>query len=153
MRLIDSDGKMLGVTSVEKALNIAKKQGYDLVEISPNSVPVVCKIMDFGKYKYHLKKKEQEAKKKQKVIEIKEVKLRPNIATGDFDIKLNNTRRFISNKNKVKITLFYKGREIMHEKIGMNIIENFRAKVQQFAKIENDIKKEGKRVFFTASPK
>ena len=144
---------MLGIISVEKALNIAKKEGYDLVEISPNSTPVVCKIMDFSKYKYQLRKKEQEAKKKQKIIEIKEVKLRPNIAVGDFNIKLNNTKRFISNGNKVKITLFYKGREIVHEKVGMNIIEKFKAKVQEFAKIENDIKKEGKRVFITVAPK
>ena len=144
---------MLGIISVEKALNIAKKEGYDLVEISPNSVPAVCKIMDFSKYKYQLRKKEQEAKKKQRIIEIKEVKLRPNIAIGDFNIKLNNTKRFISNGNKVKITLFYKGREIVHEKVGMNIIEKFKAKVQEFAKIENDIKKEGKRVFITVVPK
>jgi len=144
---------MLGIISVEKALNIAKKEGYDLVEISPNSTPVVCKIMDFSKYKYQLRKKEQEAKKKQRIIEIKEVKLRPNIAIGDFNIKLNNTKRFISNGNKVKITLFYKGREIVHEKVGMNIIEKFKAKVQEFAKIENDIKKEGKRVFITVVPK
>ena len=109
--------------------------------------------MDFSKYKYQLRKKEQEAKKKQKIIEIKEVKLRPNIAVGDFNIKLNNTKRFISNGNKVKITLFYKGREIVHEKVGMNIIEKFKAKVQEFAKIENDIKKEGKRVFITVAPK
>ncbi len=144
---------MLGIISIGKSLDLAKQKGYDLVEISPNAAPPVCKIMDFSKYKYELRKKEHEAKKKQKTIEVKEVKLRPNIAVGDFKVKLNNTKRFIDDGNKVKITLFYKGREIMHEEVGMNTIEKFKSEALHFAKIETDIRKEGKRIFIMLVPK
>ena len=144
---------MLGIVNLDRGLDLAKQKGFDLVEISPNAKPPVCKIMDFGKYKYELRKKEHEAKKKQKTIEIKEVKLRPNIAIGDFNVKLNNTKRFIDDGNKVKITLFYKGREIVHEEVGINIMEKFKAEVLNFAKIEADIKKEGKRIFIIIAPK
>jgi translation initiation factor IF-3 len=144
---------MLGIVNIEKGLRIAQEKKLDLIEISPNASPPVCKILDFGKYKYEIRKKEHEAKKKQKTIEIKEVKLRPNIAIGDFNVKLNNTKKFINSGNKVKITLFFKGREIMHEDVGINIMKKFKDLVLDFSNIESDIKKEGKRIFIIIAPK
>ena len=137
---------MLGIVKIEEGLDLAKERKLDLVEISANAKPPVCKILDFGKYKYELRKKSHESKKKQKTIEIKEIKLRPNIAIGDFNVKLNNAKRFISDGNKVKVTLFFKGREIVHEDVGMNVIEKFKKEVFDFAKIELDVKKEGKNI-------
>ncbi|MSO13265.1 Translation initiation factor IF-3 [Rickettsiales endosymbiont of Trichoplax sp. H2] len=144
---------MLGIVNIEEGLRIAQEKKLDLIEISPNASPPVCKILDFGKYKYEIRKKEHEAKKKQKTIEIKEVKLRPNIAIGDFNVKLNNTKKFINSGNKVKITLFFKGREIMHEDVGINIMKKFKDLVLDFSNIESDIKKEGKRIFIIIAPK
>jgi translation initiation factor IF-3 len=144
---------MLGIVKIEEGLKLAKEKKLDLIEISPNASPPVCKILDFGKYKYEIRKKEHEAKKKQKTIEIKEVKLRPNIAIGDFNVKLNNTKKFINSGNKVKITLFFKGREIVHEDVGINIMKKFKDLVLDFSNIESDIKKEGKRIFIIIAPK
>ncbi len=144
---------MLGIVNIEEGLRLAQEKKLDLIEISPNASPPVCKILDFGKYKYEIRKKEHEAKKKQKTIEIKEVKLRPNIAIGDFNVKLNNTKKFINSGNKVKITLFFKGREIMHEDVGINIMKKFKDLVLDFSNIESDIKKEGKRIFIIIAPK
>ena len=144
---------MLGIVKIEEGLNLAKERKLDLVEISANAEPPVCKILDFGKYKYELRKKSHESKKKQKTVEIKEIKLRPNIAIGDFNVKLNNAKRFIGDGNKVKVTLFFKGREIVHEDVGMNVIEKFKAEVLDFAKIELDVKKEGKNISIIIAPK
>jgi len=144
---------MLGIVNIEEGLRLAQEKKLDLIEISPNASPPVCKILDFGKYKYEIRKKEHEAKKKQKTIEIKEVKLRPNIAIGDFNVKLNNTKKFINSGNKVKITLFFKGREIMHEDVGINIMKKFKDLVLDFSNIESDIKKEGKRILIIIAPK
>ncbi|RST70344.1 translation initiation factor IF-3 [Candidatus Aquarickettsia rohweri] len=153
IRLLDNNGQMLGIVNIEEGLRLAQEKKLDLIEISPNASPPVCKILDFGKYKYEIRKKEHEAKKKQKTIEIKEVKLRPNIAIGDFNVKLNNTKKFINSGNKVKITLFFKGREIMHEDVGINIMKKFKDLVLDFSNIESDIKKEGKRIFIIIAPK
>ncbi|MFK7760514.1 MAG: translation initiation factor IF-3 [Candidatus Midichloriaceae bacterium] len=153
IRLVDNDGKMLGIVKIEEGLDLAKERKLDLVEISANAEPPVCKILDFGKYKYELRKKSHESKKKQKTVEIKEIKLRPNIAIGDFNVKLNNAKRFIGDGNKVKVTLFFKGREIVHEDVGMNVIEKFKAEVLDFAKIELDVKKEGKNISIIIAPK
>ena len=144
---------MLGIVKIEEGLDLAKERKLDLVEISANAKPPVCKILDFGKYKYELRKKSHESKKKQKTIEIKEIKLRPNIAIGDFNVKLNNAKRFIGDGNKVKVTLFFKGREIVHEDVGMNVIEKFKKEVFDFAKIELDVKKEGKNISIIIAPK
>jgi translation initiation factor IF-3 len=144
---------MLGIVKIEEGLDLAKERKLDLVEISANAEPPVCKILDFGKYKYELRKKSHESKKKQKTVEIKEIKLRPNIAIGDFNVKLNNAKRFIGDGNKVKVTLFFKGREIVHEDVGMNVIEKFKAEVFDFAKIELDVKKEGKNISIIIAPK
>jgi len=144
---------MLGIVKIEEGLDLAKERKLDLVEISANAEPPVCKILDFGKYKYELRKKSHESKKKQKTVEIKEIKLRPNIAIGDFNVKLNNAKRFIGDGNKVKVTLFFRGREIVHEDVGMNVIEKFKAEALDFAKIELDVKKEGKNISIIIAPK
>jgi translation initiation factor IF-3 len=144
---------MLGIVKIEEGLDLAKERKLDLVEISANAEPPVCKILDFGKYKYELRKKSHESKKKQKTVEIKEIKLRPNIAIGDFNVKLNNAKRFIGDGNKVKVTLFFKGREIVHEDVGRSVIEKFKTEVFDFAKIELDVKKEGKNISIIIAPK
>jgi translation initiation factor IF-3 len=144
---------MIGVTSLQEGLNLAKQRELDLVEISGNVVPPVCKVLDFGKYKYEITKKAHEAKKKQKVVEVKEIKLRPNIAVGDLNVKLNNAKRFINDGNKVKVTLFFKGREIAHEGVGLNVIEKFKTESLDFAKVESDVKKEGKQLSVIIVPK
>ena len=144
---------MLGVVKIEVGLLLAKERKLDLVEISANSEPPVCKIMDFGKYKYEIRKKSHESKKKQKTVEIKEVKLRPNIALGDLNVKLNNTKRFIADGNKVKVVLFFKGREVVHEVVGMNVIDKFKSEALNFAKIDLDVQKEGKNISMILAPK
>merc|ERR1712013_981043 len=124
---------MLGIVNLAEGLRLAKDKSLDLIEISPHASPPVCKIIDFGKYKYAVEKKKHEAKKKQKITEIKEIKLRPNIAIADFNVKLNNTKRFIYNGDKVKVSLFFKGREILHEHVGINIMKRFKTKILNFA--------------------
>lgn len=144
---------MIGVVKIEEGLKLAQKRKLDLVEISANVSPPVCKVLDFGKYKYEIRKKLHNSKKNQKTVEIKEVKLRPNIAIGDFNVKLNSAKKFVNAGNKVKITLFFKGREIVHQEIGMDVIKKFKIQSLGFAKIESDLKKEGKNVSITISPK
>lgn len=139
--------------STQEGLRIAREKALDLIEVSPNARPPVCKILDFGKYKYEQRKKEHEAKKKQKTVEIKEIKLRPNIATGDLKIKVNNAKRFIEDGNKVKVSLFFKGREIMHEDVGRNVLSIFMEYSEQFSVVESEIRKEGKRLFMIIIPK
>ena len=143
---------MIGIVDKSKGISLAKEKMLDLVEISPNAKPPVCRILDFGKYKYELTKKAHEAKKRQKVTEIKEVRMRPNIAQGDLDVKINNTKRFIEDGNKVKVSLFFKGREITHSEIGFQIMDKFKNEVSTFAKIEADVRKEGKQVYIIVSP-
>ncbi|WPX96561.1 Translation initiation factor IF-3 [Candidatus Bandiella woodruffii] len=144
---------MVGITTLQEGLELAKTRMLDLVEISGNVVPPVCKVLNFGKYKYEITKKAQEAKKKQKVVEVKEIKLRPNIAIGDFNVKLNNAKRFVSDGNKVKVSLFFKGREIAHEDVGLGVIEKFKAESAAFSKVEVDVKKEGKQLSVIIVPK
>ena len=151
--LIDHNGKMVGVTTLKEGIEFAREQKLDLVELSANVTPPVCKVLDFGKYKYEIRKKTRQARKKQKTIEIKEIKLRPSIAIGDFNTKLNNAKRFINDDNKVKITLFFRGREIAHEEVGFDLLERFKTEVLSFAKIETDIKKEGKQISMIIAPK
>ena len=151
--MIDQNGKKIGVTSLKEGIELAKKQGLDLVEISAKVTPPVCKILDFAKHKYETRKKAKKAKKKQKTIEIKEIKLRPNIAVGDFNVKLSSVKRFINDNNKVKVTLFFRGREITHEEVGFNLLERFKAEVLSFAKVETDIKKEGKQISMIIVPR
>lgn len=138
---------MIGVVSPRQGMELARKVGLDLVEVSPNASPPVCKVMDYGKYKYELQKKAQEAKKKQKVVESKEIKVRPNIADGDYQVKLRAVRKFISEGNKVRISLQFKGREITHNTLGFAVMSRFKQDTNDIAKVELEPKLEGKQIF------
>lgn len=143
VRLIDQDGEMLGVMTARDAIQRAYSVGLDLLEISPNADPPVCKILDFGKFKYEQQKKKNEAKKRQKVIEIKEIKVRPNIDENDYQVKLRAMKSFIEEGDKVKVTLRFRGREMAHQDIGVKVLERIRSdmdfatKVEQMPKMEN----------------
>lgn len=143
---------MLGVVGLNEALRIAQDRGLDLVEVSPNAEPPVCKILDFGKFKYEAQKKAHEAKKKQKVIEIKELKIRPNIGPGDYTVKLKSIKSFIEDGNKVKITLKFRGREITHDEIGMQLMQRIMADTAEYAKAEQEPKMDGKQIMMVLIP-
>ncbi len=143
VRLVGPEGEMIGTMSLTDALTIASRQRLDLVEISPQMDPPVCKIMDFGKYKYELKKKSQTAKKKQKKIELKEIKLRPNIGQADFDVKLRKITEILTDGNKVKVTVWFKGREIVHSELGKTLLDKVIATCGDIGKIEAGPKMEG----------
>ena len=131
---------------------MARDVGLDLVEISPNADPPVCKIMDFGKFKYEQQKKANEAKKKQKVIEVKEVKFRPNIDTHDYDVKMRNVNRFLEDGDKVKVTLRFRGREMAHQELGRDLLQRIAADVEDVAKIESMPKMEGRQMIMVVAP-
>ena len=143
---------MIGVVSIDEALRQAKDASLDLVEISPNAEPPVCKILDFSRYKYDAKKKLQEAKKKQKRVALKEMKFKINISQGDLDIKVKKIRGFLENGDKVKISLWFKGREIIHREKGDEIIARIVAAIQDVAKIDAEPKMEGKNIIMIISP-
>ena len=132
IRVINEDGKMLGIMSPKEALAIAKQYGLDLVEVVANARPPVCKIIDYGKYKYQIQKKQAEAKKKQKTFEVKEVKLRPGIEDHDYGVKLKSIQRFLSEGDKVKITLRFKGREMAYHQRGMDVLKKLESEIEQF---------------------
>ena len=152
MRLIGAEGENLGVVSPAKAMSLADEAGLDLVEISPNAVPPVCKIMDFGKFKYEQQKKEAEARKKQKIIEIKEVKFRPGTDTNDYDVKMRNVYKFLENGDKVKITLRFRGREMAHQNLGRELLERVAGDVDGLGKVENMPKMEGRQMVMMIGP-
>jgi translation initiation factor IF-3 len=136
----------------EDALRLAEEVGLDLVEISPNANPPVCKIMDFGKYKYEQQKKAVEAKKKQKVIEVKEVKFRPNIDKHDYDVKMRNVTRFLEDGDKVKVTLRFRGREMAHQELGREVLERIAADAEDLGKVESMPKMEGRQMIMVIGP-
>jgi translation initiation factor IF-3 len=150
--LIDENGEMVGVLTKSEALQKAQNAGLDLVEVSPNADPPVCKILDYGKYKYEQQKKKAEAKKKQKVIEIKEIQLRPGIDENDFQVKLRAIRRFIEEGNKVKVSMRFRGREIAHHELGMQVLERLREELLETVKVENQPKLEGKQMIMVLAP-
>ncbi|MCR9113853.1 MAG: translation initiation factor IF-3 [Rhodobacteraceae bacterium] len=152
IRLIGADGENAGVVTPEQAMDMAAEAGLDLVEISPNATPPVCKIMDYGKYKYEQQKRESEARKKQKVIEVKEVKFRPNTDTHDYDVKMRNVFRFLENGDKVKITLRFRGREMAHQDLGRDLLERVAEDVKEIGKIENMPKMEGRQMIMIIGP-
>ncbi|PVZ48163.1 translation initiation factor IF-3 [Thalassobacter stenotrophicus] len=152
IRLIGAEGENLGVVSPAKAMSLADEAGLDLVEISPNAVPPVCKIMDFGKFKYEQQKKEAEARKKQKIIEIKEVKFRPGTDTNDYDVKMRNVYKFLENGDKVKITLRFRGREMAHQNLGRELLERVAGDVDGLGKVENMPKMEGRQMVMMIGP-
>lgn len=152
IRLIDADGNMIGVVSVAEGVAMAKEVGLDLVEVSPNAEPPVCKILNYGKYKYEAQKKAQEAKKKQKVITLKEIKLRPNIDTHDFEVKMRSVSKFLEEGNKVKITLRFRGREMAHMEIGMALFARVRAQFGDAIRVEHEPKLEGRQAIMIIAP-
>ncbi len=152
IRLVDQDGEMIGVVSVREGIDRAKFAGLDLVEISPTATPPVCKILNYGKYKYDLQKKKNEAKKKQKIVEIKEIKLRPVIGEGDYQVKLKHMKRFLADGDKVKISLRFRGRELAHKDIGMRLVDRIKTDLEEVAKVESPPKFEGTQVIMVLSP-
>lgn len=134
-------------------MDLADQAGLDLVEISPNAMPPVCKIMDFGKYKYEQQKRESEARKKQKIIEVKEIKLRPNIDEHDYQVKMRNVQKFLDAGDKVKVTLRFRGREMAHQDLGANVLTRVREETDEFAKVEAMPKMEGRQMIMVLAPK
>lgn len=143
---------MLGIVNLREALERAEKASLDLVEISPNAEPPVCKILDFGKYKYESKKRVHDSKKKQKITVLKEMKFKPNISQGDFEVKLRKIKDFLKDGDKVKISLWFKGREIIHNDIGMKLFERITVALEGLAKIDSAPKMEGKQIIMLVSP-
>ncbi|MCY4303604.1 MAG: translation initiation factor IF-3 [Aestuariivita sp.] len=152
IRLIGEDGENIGIVSHAKALELSYEANLDLVEISPNATPPVCKIMDYGKFKYEQQKRESEARKKQKTIDVKEVKFRPTTDTHDYDVKMRNVIKFIQNGDKVKITLRFKGREMAHQNLGRDLLERVAEDVKNFGKVENVPKLEGRQMIMMIGP-
>ena len=153
VRLIDQDGEMLGVMSARDALMRAFEAGLDLLEISPNAVPPVCKITDFGKFKYEQQKKANEARKKQKTVEIKEVKVRPNIDDHDYDVKMRAMKSFIGEGDKVKVTLRFRGREMAHQDLGIKVLERIRQELGETIKVEQMPRLENRQMIMVLAPK
>jgi len=153
MRLIDEDGKQLGVKSLEEALQLSNEKALDLVEIAPQADPPVCRVMDYGKFRYEQSKKEKIAKKKQHLTKLKEIKMTPNIDQHDFEIKANKVKEFLKSGNKVKITIRFRGREILHKEFGENIIKKVVEDVAEFAALEGGFKMFGRNMCVVLSPK
>ena len=152
VRVISSSGKQLGIISIREALNRAEDEGFDLVEVSPDSNPPVCKIIDYGKLRYREQKSKKEAKKKQKTIEVKEIKLRPGIDKHDYLVKLKALSKFIGGGNKVKVSMRFRGREIEHKNLGMDLLKKLTEEVAEYAKIEVLPKFEGKQIMMILVP-
>ncbi|MCR5757205.1 MAG: translation initiation factor IF-3 [Selenomonas sp.] len=153
VRVTSAEGEQLGIMATRDALRMAEEQHLDLVEIAPKAKPPVCRIMDFGKYRYEQQKREKEAKKKQKVINIKEVKLRPNIEQHDFDVKLKNALRFVEEGNKVKVTIMFRGRELSHPELGKEVLGRVAEALGDRVSIERNAKLEGKNMTMIVAPK
>ena len=153
LRLIADDGSQLGVKSKQEALKLAEQANLDLVLVAPKAKPPVAKIMDYGKYRFELQKKQREARKKQKVINVKEVRLSPTIDTNDFNTKVKNARKFLTKGDKVKVSIRFKGRAITHKEIGREVLDRFAAKTDDVATVESKAKMDGRSMFLVLSPK
>jgi len=153
MRLIDVDGKQIGIVSLEEALRRAEEEGLDLVEVAPNANPPVCRIMDYGKYKYQQKKKQQEARKKQTQVQVKEIKMRPKIEEHDFQFKLKHIKRFLKEKALVKVVMWFRGREIIHADLGKAVMERVIEETKDLARVHTPPVMEGRRMTMVLAPK
>ncbi len=153
VQLIDQDGQNRGVVAIRDALALAQEAGLDLVEISPNSAPPVCKILDYGRFKYQNQKKASEARKKQKVVEVKEIKLRPGIDDHDYDVKMRSMQRFFEDGDKVKVTLRFRGREMAHQDIGYKLLQKLKEDVSTIAKVEAEPMLEGRQMIMILAPR
>ncbi len=152
MRLIDHEGNQVGVVPLAHAKEVAEEVGMDLVEISPNADPPVCRIMDYGKFKFEQNKKQQEAKKKQKQIQIKEVKFRPGTDEGDYQVKLRNLIRFLSDGDKTKVTLRFRGREMAHQDLGVKLLKRVESDLEEYGSVEQFPRMEGRQMVMVLSP-
>ncbi|MCF7803592.1 MAG: translation initiation factor IF-3 [Candidatus Marinimicrobia bacterium] len=144
VRLIDNEGEQLGIVDIKEARNLGEERGYDLVEVAPNADPPVVRLLDYGKYLYEQKKKEKEAKKKQHTIEVKEVRFRPQIEEHDFQTKLNHMRKFLENGNKVKVTVFFRGREMEYQEFGRELMDRVVEETEDVAKVDGKPNMEGR---------
>jgi translation initiation factor IF-3 len=153
VRLINAEGENVGVVETLEALRQAEEAGMDLVEVSPDADPPVAKILDFGKYKFQEQKKQAEARKKQKIVEIKEIKMRPSIDDHDYDVKMRAIRRFFEEGDKVKVTLRFRGREMAHQQLGMAVLQRVKAEVQEISKVESEPRLEGRQMVMVLAPK
>ncbi|MEW6173435.1 MAG: translation initiation factor IF-3 [Bacillota bacterium] len=153
VRLIDVDGAQVGIIPLREALRIAEERDLDLVEVAAQAKPPVCRIMDFGKYKYEVSKRDKEARKKQHIVSIKEVKFRPNIEEHDFQVKVRNALRFLKDGDKVKVTLMFRGREIIHPQIGQRLLERLSVELQSVASVERAAKLEGRNMIMILAPR
>lgn len=153
VRLIDQDGEQVGVVHIREAQEMADGVGLDLVEISPNAEPPVCKILDYGKFKYENQKRKAEQRKKTKVIEVKEIKLRPNIDDNDYQVKMRALKRFIEEGDKVKVTLRFRGRELAHQNLGMDVLNRVKEDTLDLVKVEQLPKMEGRQMIMVLAPK
>ena len=153
VRLVDQDGKQVGIVSLDDALKSAEQAGLDLVEIAPEAEPVVCKIMDFGKYLFEAKKQKSASKKKQKIIQVKEIKFRPGTEEGDYQVKLRNLIRFLEHGDKAKVTLRFRGREMAHQEIGIELLKRIEADLEPYGSVEQFPKMEGRQLTMVIAPK
>ncbi|KAI5916250.1 MAG: translation initiation factor IF-3 [Proteobacteria bacterium] len=153
IRLVGEEGEQLGIVSVHTALNMAEEAGLDLVEIAPMAKPPVCKLMDFGKFKYQEQKKAHEARLKQKQVQVKEVKLRPGTDENDYQIKLRNLKRFLEEGDKCKVTLRFRGREMAHQEFGLRQLERVKADLEELGQVEQMPKMEGRQMIMVIAPK
>jgi translation initiation factor IF-3 len=151
--LVGPDGEMIGIVPIREAIAQAEETGFDLVEISPNADPPVCKLLDFGKFKYEQQKKKNEARKKQKIIEVKEIKLRPNIDDHDYDVKMRAATNFLDEGDKVKVTMRFRGREMMHQDLGMNVLMRVKDQLDPLAKVEQTPQLEGRQMTMVLAPR
>jgi translation initiation factor IF-3 len=151
--LVGNANEQLGIMSLRDALRLAAEQNLDLVEVAPTAKPPVCRIMDFGKFRYEQQKRDKEVKKKQKVITLKEVKLRPNIEDHDFNVKLKNAQRFLEDGDKVKVTIMFRGRELSHPELGKQVLVRMATLLKDMANIEREAKLEGKNMIMIVAPK
>jgi translation initiation factor IF-3 len=153
IRVVGADGEMKGVMTVREALKLAEEAGLDLVEISPNAEPPVCKILDHGKYKYEQQKKAAEARKKQKTVDVKEIKIRPGIEDHDYNVKMRAARRFLEEGDKVKVTMRFRGREMAHQEIGMNLLKRMKEELADLSTVEQDVRFEGRQIIMILGAK
>jgi translation initiation factor IF-3 len=153
VQLIDQEGQNKGVVPYFDALKLAEDAGLDLVEIAPNSVPPVCKILDYGRFRFNEQKKQAEARKKQKTVEVKEIKLRPGIDKHDYDVKMKAVQRFFEEGDKVKVTLRFRGREMAHQDIGYRLLERVKAETATIAKVESEPQLEGRQMIMILAPR
>ncbi len=153
VRLISSNGDQLGIMPTREAIDIAEREGLDLVEVAPNADPPVCRIMDYGKYKYQASKKEQEARKKGKAFQLKEVKFRPHTDDHDLDYKIKNIRKFLEKKNRVKLTVMFRGREYAYQEVGIELLNSIAEELKEDGAVEQEAKKEGRNATMVIVPK